>query len=131
MRISDWSSDVCSSDLRSSEAGLKYFVLGALASGVLLYGVSLVYGFTGTTSFQGIASAVAAEGRSVGVLFGLTFVLAGLAFKISAVPFHMWTPDVYEGAPTPVATFFATAPKVAAMGLFVRDRKSTRLNSSH
>ena len=107
-------------EVRSSEAGLKYFVLGALASGVLLYGVSLVYGFTGTTSFQGIATAVAAEERSVGVLFGLTFVLAGLAFKISAVPFHMWTPDVYEGAPTPVATFFATAPKVAAMGLFVR-----------
>jgi NADH-quinone oxidoreductase subunit N len=107
-------------ETRSSEAGLKYFVLGALASGVLLYGVSLVYGFTGTTSFEAIGAAVSGGERSVGVLFGLTFVLAGLAFKISAVPFHMWTPDVYEGAPTPVATFFATAPKVAAMGLFVR-----------
>lgn len=107
-------------ETRSSEAGLKYFVLGALASGVLLYGVSLVYGFTGTTQFSGIASAISGGERSIGVLFGLTFVLAGLAFKISAVPFHMWTPDVYEGAPTPVASFFATAPKVAAMGLFIR-----------
>ncbi len=106
-------------ETRSSEAGLKYFVLGALASGILLYGVSLVYGFTGATSFSGIADAISG-GRPIGVLFGLSFVLAGLAFKISAVPFHMWTPDVYEGAPTPVTTFFATAPKVAAMGLFIR-----------
>ncbi|NNC72381.1 MAG: NADH-quinone oxidoreductase subunit N, partial [Sphingomonadaceae bacterium] len=103
------------SDTRSAEAGLKYFVLGALASGILLYGVSLLYGFTGTTSFAGI-SAVMAKGVSTGQLFGLVFVLAGLAFKVSAVPFHMWTPDVYEGAPTPVTAFFATAPKMAAMG---------------
>src|SRR3546814_2085330 len=107
-------------EVRSSEAGLKYCVLGALASGVLLYGVSLVYGFTGTTSFQGIASAVAAEGRSVGVLFGLTFVLAGLAFKISAVPFHMWTPDVYEGAPTPVATFFRSEAHTSELQSLIR-----------
>ena len=107
-------------DTRSSEAGLKYFVLGALASGILLYGISLVYGFTGSTGFAQIAAALAGGERPLGVLFGLTFVLAGLAFKVSAVPFHMWTPDVYEGAPTPVATFFATAPKVAAIGLLVR-----------
>jgi NADH-quinone oxidoreductase subunit N len=106
-------------DTRSAEAGLKYFVLGALASGILLYGISLVYGFSGTTGFAGIAHAYAA-GRSVGLLFGLVFVFAGLAFKISAVPFHMWTPDVYEGAPTPVTAFFASAPKVAAMALAVR-----------
>ena len=106
-------------DLRSAEAGLKYFVLGALASGILLYGISLLYGFTGTTLFSGIATA-ARDGISTGELFGLVFVLAGLAFKISAVPFHMWTPDVYEGAPTPVTAFFASAPKVAAMGLLVR-----------
>ncbi len=105
---------------RSSEAGLKYFVLGALASGMLLYGVSLLYGFTGTTSFAGIAAATEAGAPSLGVVFGIVFVLAGLAFKISAVPFHMWTPDVYEGAPTPVAAFFAAAPKVAAMGLLLR-----------
>ena len=90
-------------DSRSAEAGLKYFVLGALASGILLYGISLTYGFTGTTSFAGIRAAQEA-GLSTGALFGLIFVLAGLAFKISAVPFHMWTPDVYEGAPTPVTT---------------------------
>lgn len=106
-------------DQRSAEAGLKYFVLGALASGILLYGISLLYGFTGTTIFSGIASA-ASDGLSTGELFGVVFVLAGLAFKISAVPFHMWTPDVYEGAPTPVTAFFASAPKVAAMGLLVR-----------
>ena len=105
---------------RSSEAGLKYFVLGALSSGLLLYGVSLVYGFTGTTGFAGIAGVLATGSLSLGVLFGLVFVLTGLAFKISAVPFHMWTPDVYEGAPTPVTAFFATAPKVAAMALIAR-----------
>jgi NADH-quinone oxidoreductase subunit N len=107
-------------DTRSAEAGLKYFVLGALASGILLYGISLIYGFTGTTLFDGIASQLSADGVSQGELFGLVFVLAGLAFKISAVPFHMWTPDVYEGAPTPVTAFFASAPKVAAMALIVR-----------
>jgi len=106
-------------DLRSAEAGLKYFVLGALASGILLYGISLLYGFTGTTLFSGVAGA-ASDGLSTGELFGVVFVLAGIAFKISAVPFHMWTPDVYEGAPTPVTAFFASAPKVAAMGLLVR-----------
>jgi NADH-quinone oxidoreductase subunit N len=103
---------------RSTEAGLKYFVLGALSSGMLLYGASLIYGFTGTVSYDGIAKA-AAEGGT-GVTFGLVFLLAGLCFKVSAVPFHMWTPDVYEGAPTPVTSFFASAPKVAAMALFVR-----------
>src|SRR5690606_26582161 len=96
-----------------------YFVLGALASGILLFGMSLTYGFTGTTSFAGISAAIDGD-LSMGVLFGLTFVLAGLAFKISAVPFHMWTPDVYEGAPTPVTTFFASAPKVAAVALVAR-----------
>ena len=106
-------------DGRSAEAGLKYFVLGALASGILLYGISLVYGFSGTTMFDGIATAYAGP-KSLGLLFGLVFVFAGLAFKISAVPFHMWTPDVYEGAPTPVTAFFASAPKVAAMALSVR-----------
>ncbi|WP_421991528.1 NADH-quinone oxidoreductase subunit NuoN [Qipengyuania sp.] len=106
-------------DDRSAEAGLKYFVLGALASGIILYGVSLVYGFTGTTNYEGIRAAFAAD-FSTGALFGVVFVLAGLAFKVSAVPFHMWTPDVYEGAPTPVTAFFASAPKVAAMGMLVR-----------
>ena len=106
-------------DQRSAEAGLKYFVLGALASGILLYGISLVYGFSGTTGFTGIADAYAGA-DSLGLLFGLVFVFAGIAFKISAVPFHMWTPDVYEGAPTPVTAFFASAPKVAAMALAVR-----------
>jgi len=106
-------------DGRSLEAGLKYFVLGALASGILLFGISLTYGFTGSTSFAGVNAAL--DGAiSTGAVFGLTFVLAGLAFKISAVPFHMWTPDVYEGAPTPVTTFFATAPKVAALALTMR-----------
>lgn len=108
-------------DERSAEAGLKYFVLGALASGILLYGISLLYGFTGTMTFQGIALAFAREGvHSIGLLFGLVFLLAGIAFKISAVPFHMWTPDVYEGAPTPVTAFFASAPKVAAVLLATR-----------
>jgi NADH-quinone oxidoreductase subunit N len=108
------------SDTRSAEAGLKYFVLGSLASGILLYGISLLYGFTGTTMFDGVAVALGTEGVSQGELFGLVFVFAGLAFKVSAVPFHMWTPDVYEGAPTPVTAFFASAPKVAAMALLVR-----------
>ena len=107
-------------DSRSAEAGLKYFVLGALASGILLYGISLLYGFTGTTLLGGIASALGTDGVSQGELFGLVFVLAGLAFKVSAVPFHMWTPDVYEGAPTPVSAYFSAAPKVAAMALLVR-----------
>jgi len=104
---------------KSTEAGLKYFVLGALSSGLLLYGASLTYGYAGTTLFSGIIAA--ADGQApVGLLIGLVFVLSGLAFKISAVPFHMWTPDVYEGAPTPITAFFATAPKMAAMGLFAR-----------
>jgi len=107
-------------DERSAEAGLKYFVLGALASGILLYGISLLYGFTGTMSFNGLAAAFGRGAPSLGLLFGLVFVLAGLAFKASAVPFHMWTPDVYEGAPTPVTAFFATAPKVAAVLLATR-----------
>jgi NADH-quinone oxidoreductase subunit N len=105
---------------RSTEAGLKYFVLGALSSGLLLYGASLVYGFAGTTAFPGIIEAADAGRISLGLLFGLVFVAAGMAFKISAVPFHMWTPDVYEGSPTPVTAFFATAPKMAAMGMFAR-----------
>src|SRR4029453_14940488 len=105
-------------DVRSSEAGLKYFVLGALSSGMLLYGASLIYGFTGTVGFAGIAAA--AKGGSTGIVFGLVFLLAGLCFKVSAVPFHMWTPDVYEGAPTPVTAFFASAPKVAALAVFTR-----------
>src|SRR3954464_7028051 len=108
-------------DDRSAEAGLKYFVLGALASGILLYGISLLYGFTGTMNFNGIAAAFdRGAAPSLGLLFGLVFVLAGVAFKISAVPFHMWTPDVYEGAPTPVTAFFASAPKVAAVLLGTR-----------
>lgn len=112
-------------DNRSAEAGLKYFVLGALASGILLYGISLLYGFTGSTLFGEIAQGIAAskaspDGLSAGILFGIVFVLAGIAFKVSAVPFHMWTPDVYEGAPTPVTAFFASAPKVAAMALLTR-----------
>ena len=109
-------------DLRSSEAGLKYFVLGALSSGMLLYGASLIYGFTGSTSFASIAAAAAqpGAGQNIGLIIGLVFLLVGIAFKVSAVPFHMWTPDVYEGAPTPVTAFFASAPKVAAMALFMR-----------
>ena len=105
---------------RSSEAGLKYFVLGALSSGMLLYGCSLIYGFTGTTSFPAIAGFVAAHGGNLGLIFGIVFLLAGLAFKVSAVPFHMWTPDVYEGASTPVTALFASAPKIAAMAMFIR-----------
>ncbi len=105
---------------RSAEAGLKYFVLGALSSGMLLYGASLVYGFTGSTAFVTIAAAVQPSGANLGLIFGLVFLMAGFAFKISAVPFHMWTPDVYEGAPTPVTAFFAAAPKLAAMALTVR-----------
>ena len=109
--------------VRSTEAGLKYFVLGSLASGMYLYGASLVYGFGGTTEFGALAQlfAGAAPGQaSVGVIVGIVFIAAGLAFKISAVPFHMWTPDVYEGSPTPVTAFFAVAPKIAAIALFVR-----------
>ncbi|BAQ17524.1 NADH-quinone oxidoreductase subunit NuoN [Methyloceanibacter caenitepidi] len=105
---------------RSSEAGMKYFVLGALSSGMLLYGASLIYGFTGSTVFSDIASAAQPSGANLGLIFGLVFLLTGFAFKISAVPFHMWTPDVYEGAPTPVTAFFAAAPKIAAMALFIR-----------
>jgi NADH-quinone oxidoreductase subunit N len=106
--------------VKSTEAGLKYFVLGALSSGLLLYGASLVYGYAGTTLFSGIIQTAEHGHVTVGLLFGLVFLISGLAFKVSAVPFHMWTPDVYEGAPTPVTAFFATAPKVAAMGLFAR-----------
>ena len=105
-------------DVKSTEAGLKYFVLGALSSGMLLYGMSLIYGFTGTVSFAGIASA--AKTGNICVAFGIVFLLAGLCFKVSAVPFHMWTPDVYEGAPTPITAFFSSSPKVAAMAVFVR-----------
>jgi NADH-quinone oxidoreductase subunit N len=105
---------------RSSEAGLKYFVLGALSSGMLLYGASLIYGFTGATGFPQIAAALSSGEAGLGLVVGLVFLISGLAFKISAVPFHMWTPDVYEGAPTPVTAFFAAAPKVAAMALFIR-----------
>ena len=109
-------------DVRSSEAGLKYFVLGALSSGMLLYGASLIYGFTGSTSFSVIASVAKAQGaaQNIGLILGLVFLMVGLAFKISAVPFHMWTPDVYQGAPTPVTALFASAPKMAAMALTVR-----------
>ena len=96
--------------MRSTEAGLKYFVLGALSSGMLLYGCSLIYGFTGTVSFAGIAKATG-QGAGIGLIFGLVFLFAGFCFKVSAVPFHMWTPDVYEGAPTPVTAFFAAAPE--------------------
>src|SRR5207237_6894377 len=99
-------------------AGLKYFVLGALSSGMLLYGASLIYGFTGTVSFAGIAKA--ASHASLGLVFGLVFLFAGFCFKVSAVPFHMWTPDVYAGAPTPITAFFAAAPKVAGIAIFVR-----------
>jgi NADH-quinone oxidoreductase subunit N len=104
--------------VRATEAGLKYFVLGALSSGMLLYGCSLIYGFTGTVSFAGIAKASTQGG--IGLVFGLVFLFAGMCFKVSAVPFHMWTPDVYEGAPTPVTAFFAAAPKIAAMAIFMR-----------
>ena len=111
--------------LRSTEAGLKYFVLGALSSGMMLYGISLIYGFTGTVSFAGVAAVTHDFGSGggapgLGIIFGIVFLIAGLAFKVSAVPFHMWTPDVYEGAPTPITAYFATAAKVAAMCLFLR-----------
>lgn len=107
--------------VRSTEAGLKYFVLGAVSSGLLLYGCSMIYGFTGTTQFGALASVLTGEGATpVGVVIGLVFLIAGLAFKVSAVPFHMWTPDVYEGAPTSVTAFFAVAPKIAAIALFLR-----------
>jgi NADH-quinone oxidoreductase subunit N len=105
---------------KSTEAGLKYFILGALSSGMLLYGASLTYGYAGTTTFAGIFAVVEAGEISLGLLFGLVFLITGLAFKVSAVPFHMWTPDVYEGAPTPVTAFLATAPKIAAIALFAR-----------
>ena len=105
--------------LRASEAGLKYFVLGAISSGLLLYGSSLIYGFTGSLDYGRIAQVVS-EGASPGIIAGMVFLLCGLAFKISAAPFHMWTPDVYEGAPTPVTGFFAAAPKFAAMALIAR-----------
>jgi len=107
-------------DLKASEAGLKYFVLGALSSGLLLYGASLIYGFTGSMRFEDIAPVASGDHVGAGLIFGLVFLISGLAFKVSAAPFHMWTPDVYEGAPTPVVALFATAPKVAAMVLIVR-----------
>ena len=106
--------------VRSSEAGLKYFVLGALSSGMMLYGITLIYGFTGSTEFATVARVATGGGVSIGLVFGIVFLIAGLAFKVSAVPFHMWTPDVYEGAPTPITAFFSMAPKVAAMALFLR-----------
>lgn len=108
--------------IASTESGLKYFVLGALASGMLLYGSSLVYGFTGTTNFETLSVLFGGDGyeASIGLIFGIAFLAAGFAFKVSAVPFHMWTPDVYEGAPTPVTAFFAVAPKIAALALFAR-----------
>jgi NADH-quinone oxidoreductase subunit N len=105
---------------RSTEAGLKYFVLGALSSGLLLYGASLVYGFSGTTNFNDIFDVLRGAEPAIGVIIGLVFLASGLAFKVSAVPFHMWTPDVYEGSPTPITAFFAAAPKLAAMALFIR-----------
>ncbi|MEM9170425.1 MAG: NADH-quinone oxidoreductase subunit NuoN [Pseudomonadota bacterium] len=105
---------------RSTEAGLKYFVLGALSSCLLLYGASLIYGFTGATTFSAIAEAAGAGDENIGLIIGLVFLISGLAFKVSAAPFHMWTPDVYEGAPTPITAFFAAAPKLAAMALFSR-----------
>jgi NADH-quinone oxidoreductase subunit N len=109
--------------IRSAEAGLKYFVLGALSSGLMLYGMSMIYGFAGTTSFDDLAKIfynLHGQAPAMGVIIGMVFISAGLAFKVSAVPFHMWTPDVYEGAPTPVTALFAVAPKIAAMGLFIR-----------
>ena len=106
--------------MRSTEAGLKYFVLSSLSSGLLLYGASLTYGFAGTTSFEGIATVIGVAPLPLGLVFGLVFMAAGIAFKVSAVPFHMWTPDVYQGSPTPVTAFFSTAPKVAAAAMFAR-----------
>ncbi|MDF1871374.1 NADH-quinone oxidoreductase subunit NuoN [Vannielia sp.] len=117
--------------VKSTEAGLKYFVLGALSSGLLLYGASLTYGYAGTTLFSGIITAAGEGVMPTGLLFGLVFIISGLAFKISAVPFHMWTPDVYEGAPTPITAFFATAPKVAAMALFARVMHDAFGNATH
>ncbi len=116
---------------KSSEAGLKYFVLGALSSGMLLYGSSLVYGLTGHTQFAEIAKALSLSGSNLGIIFGIVFIIAGLAFKVSAVPFHMWTPDVYEGAPTPVTAFFASAPKIAAIALFTRVMMGPFANVTH
>jgi NADH-quinone oxidoreductase subunit N len=116
---------------KSSEAGLKYFVLGALSSGMLLYGASLVYGLTGHTQFADIAKALSLSGSNLGIVFGIVFIIAGLAFKVSAVPFHMWTPDVYEGAPTPVTAFFAAAPKIAAIALFTRVMVGPFANITH
>lgn len=107
-------------NLRSTESGMKYFILGALSSGMMLYGISLIYGFGGTISFTKVATLVHAGNVSVGLIFGLVFLISGLAFKVSAVPFHMWTPDVYEGAPTPITAYFSASPKIAAMALFVR-----------
>ena len=106
--------------LKSTEAGMKYFVLGALSSGLLLYGASLIYGYSGSTNFQSIIISLDSGSVSLGLMFGMILLVAGLAFKISAVPFHMWTPDVYEGSPTPVTAFLSTAPKIAAMALFAR-----------
>ncbi|MBU6444132.1 MAG: NADH-quinone oxidoreductase subunit NuoN [Alphaproteobacteria bacterium] len=117
--------------VKSNEAGLKYFVLGALSSGMLLYGISLIYGFTGSTEFLAVAHVIKTGGISIGLIFGLVFLIAGLVFKISAVPFHMWTPDVYEGAPTPVTAFFAMAPKVAAMTLLLRALLSSFPDAIH
>src|ERR1700733_5576025 len=117
--------------LRSSEAGLKYFVLGALSSGMLLYGISLIYGFTGSTEFSVVSHVVTVSGVNIGLVFGLVFLIAGLAFKVSAVPFHMWTPDVYEGSPTPITAFFSMAPKAAAMALFLRVMISPFAHAAH
>ncbi|HVP85831.1 MAG TPA: NADH-quinone oxidoreductase subunit NuoN, partial [Rhizomicrobium sp.] len=117
--------------IRSSEAGLKYFVLGALSSGMLLYGISFIYGFTGSTDYGAIAGVVTKSGVNIGLIFGLVFFIAGIAFKISAVPFHMWTPDVYEGAPTPVTALFAMSPKVAAMAIIVRALLQAFPNAFH
>ena len=116
---------------KSSEAGLKYFVLGALSSGMLLYGASLIYGLTGHTQFADIAKELSLTGSNLGIIFGIVFIIAGLAFKVSAVPFHMWTPDVYEGAPTPVTAFFAAAPKIAAITLFTRVMIGPFANVTH
>jgi len=117
--------------LRSSEAGLKYFVLSSLSSGMLLYGITLIYGFSGNTEFSAVASALKSGGASIGLIFGMVFVLAGLAFKISAVPFHMWTPDVYEGAPTPITAYFASSAKIAAFALLVRTTLTAFPNAVH
>ena len=117
--------------LRSSESGLKYFVLSALASGILLYGMSFIYGFTGSTQYGAIAHVVAQSGQNIGLVFGLVFFIAGIIFKISAVPFHMWTPDVYEGAPTPVTAFLSMSPKVAAMSIIVRALLQAFPNAFH